>query len=316
MVPVWVTSPKQEYAARTIRSKIHKNLGEYLVEFPPIIKHPFNTKKEHQPCNADWKQARAQLKVDMDVTIVKWCKPGTNAGINELYNFINKRLKIFNKERNNPTKKALSNLSPYYHFGQISAARSALEVQKYSGKYSESVGGYLEELIVRRELSDNFCFYNNNYDSIRGASNWARDTLEIHECDEREYLYSLKELEEYQTHDDIWNGAQKQLVVEGKMHGFLRMYWAKKILEWTETPSIALKYAIYLNDKYSLDGRDPNGYVGCMWSICGIHDQGWRERPIFGKIRYMNYKGCQRKFDTKAFVARMGVKAIKYIKQK
>ena len=314
MVPVWVTSPKQEYAARTIRSKIHKNLNKYLVEFPPIVRHPMNQKLMQQYQPTDWKKASGSLKVDMKVGTVQFCAPGTNHGLNKLFDFITKKLKVFEKNRNIPTVDALSNLSPYYHFGQIAPARAALEVQKMKGKYKESVEGYLEELIVRRELADNFCFYNQHYDKVHGAYQWAQDTLEIHENDEREYLYSLEELEEYQTHDDLWNAAQRQLVDEGKMHGFLRMYWAKKVLEWTENPKQALESAIYLNDKYSIDGRDPNGYVGCMWSICGIHDQGWRERPIFGKIRYMNYAGCKRKFKVNDFVAKMGVTAIKYTK--
>ena len=250
----------------------------------------------------------------MEVGIIGWCTPGPRHGLNALNSFIVDRLAVFGKNRNNPTKVALSNLSPYYHFGQLAPARAALEVQKMAGKYKESVEGYLEELIVRRELSDNFCFYNEHYDQICGASQWAQDSLDLHEDDEREYLYSLQELEAYQTHDDLWNAAQKQLVVQGKMHGFLRMYWAKKVLEWTESPKVALENTIYLNDRYSIDGRDPNGYVGCMWSICGIHDMGWKERPIFGKIRFMNYKGCKRKFDVKAFVAKMGVSTVKYTK--
>jgi deoxyribodipyrimidine photo-lyase len=130
--------------------------------------------------------------------------------------------------------------------------------------------------------------------------------LEIHSKDKRPFLYTRKQLDESHTHDDLWNAAQNQLRREGKMHGFLRMYWAKKILEWTASPEEALSSAIYLNDRYSLDGRDPNGYVGCMWSIGGIHDQGWGERAVFGKIRYMNYDGCKRKFDIKAFIARYG----------
>lgn len=133
--------------------------------------------------------------------------------------------------------------------------------------------------------------------------------------DKRKFVYTRKELEESRTHDDLWNSAQIQLVKEGKMHGFLRMYWAKKILEWTDTPETALRDAIYLNDKYSMDGRDPNGFVGCMWSVAGIHDQGWREREIFGKIRYMNYEGCKRKFDINAFIARYGGIIHKYTKK-
>ena len=137
-----------------------------------------------------------------------------------------------------------------------------------------------------------------------GCYDWAKNTLKDHWNDKREFLYNQEQLENAVTHDDLWNAAQIQLTNHGKMHGFLRMYWAKKVLEWTENPSEALRIALYLNDRYSLDGNDPNGYVGCMWSIGGIHDQGWAERAVFGKIRYMNYKGCERKFKVKEFVAK------------
>ncbi|XP_061587460.1 deoxyribodipyrimidine photo-lyase-like [Cololabis saira] len=182
----------------------------------------------------------------------------------------------------------------------LSAQRVALQVRRY-GKASESVPPFIEELVVRRELTDNFCFYNEKYDSVEGAYAWAQKTLQDHAGDKREYLYTREQLEKAQTHDKLWNGAQYQMVTEGKMHGFLRMYWAKKILEWTRSPEEALSIALYLNDRYELDGQDPNGFVGCMWSICGIHDQGWAERPVFGKIRFMNYKGCLRKFKVAEF---------------
>lgn len=146
------------------------------------------------------------------------------------------------------------------------------------------------------ELSDNFCFYNPKYDSLDGAAEWARLSLLKHAKDKREYVYSEQQLETAKTHDPLWNAAQNELRGAGKMHGFLRMYWAKKILEWTCSPQEALRIGIKLNDKYSLDGRDPNGYVGVAWSIYGAHDMGWTERPIFGKIRYMNYNGCKKKF--------------------
>jgi len=313
VVPVWVTSPKQEYAARTIRPKIHKNLQNYLVEFPPVVEHPMNEQLMERHSPTEWGAATKALALDSSVGPVRWCEPGTRCGIDALCRFINDRLKHFAKKRNIPTEDALSGLSPYYHFGHIAPARAALEVQKMRGsQHSESVSAYLEELIVRRELADNFCFFNARYDAVAGASQWAQDTLRVHARDEREFLYSKQQLEAYRTHDDLWNAAQKQLVTEGKMHGFLRMYWAKKVLEWTESPTQALDTAIYLNDKYSIDGRDPNGYVGCMWSVCGVHDRGWRERPVFGKIRFMNYAGCKRKFDVKAFVAKMGVSAVEY----
>jgi len=164
------------------------------------------------------------------------------------------------------------------------------------------VAGFIEELVVRRELSDNFCHYNEKYDSLEGCAQWAQDSLKLHASDKRAHVYSLEQLEKAKTHDDLWNAAQLEMVHKGKMHGFLRMYWAKKILEWSATPEDALAHSITLNDKYNLDGRDPNGYVGCMWSIGGVHDMGWKERPIFGKIRYMNYDGCKRKFKIQNFV--------------
>ena len=155
-------------------------------------------------------------------------------------------------------------------------------------------------------MAENFTFYNNKYDDIQGAPRWAQDTLALHRRDKREHIYSLPQLENSKTHDELWNAAQKQLVYDGKMHGFLRMYWAKKVLEWTPSAESALQISLHLNDKYSLDGTDPNGIVGCMWSIAGVHDQGWAERPVFGKIRYMNIAGCRRKFAVDDFVRRIG----------
>eukprot|EP00123_Amoebidium_parasiticum_P014698 comp22604_c0_seq1/m.34676 comp22604_c0_seq1/g.34676 ORF comp22604_c0_seq1/g.34676 comp22604_c0_seq1/m.34676 type:complete len:542 (-) comp22604_c0_seq1:2-1627(-) len=300
VVPCWVASNKLEYGARTIRPKITKLLPVFLTDFPALKKHSHSAEKIPEP--VDWKFALASLQIDRTVPEVEWAKAGAKGGRAVLDDFIEKRLKLFETKRNDPNTQALSNLSPWLHFGQISAQRCALEVKAKGSKHSGSVASFLEESIVRRELADNFCFYNDKYDSIDCAYDWARTTLEIHSKDKREFVYTLKELEDGLTHDDLWNAAQLQTVKDAKMHGFLRMYWAKKILEWTSSPQEALKYAIYLNDKYNLDGRDPNGYVGCAWSICGIHDQGWAERSVFGKIRYMNYDGCKRKFDVAGFV--------------
>ncbi|GAU20713.1 hypothetical protein TSUD_231270 [Trifolium subterraneum] len=185
----------------------------------------------------------------------------------------------------------------------ISAQRCALEARKLRNSYPQAVDTFLEELIVRRELADNFCYYQPHYDSLQGAWEWARKTLLDHASDKRQHNYTREQLEKAQTADPLWNASQLEMVHYGKMHGFMRMYWAKKILEWTRGPEEALEICIYLNDKYEMDGRDPSGYVGCMWSICGVHDQGWRERPIFGKIRYMNYEGCKRKFDVDRYIA-------------
>ncbi|XP_010918316.2 deoxyribodipyrimidine photo-lyase isoform X1 [Elaeis guineensis] len=243
-----------------------------------------------------------------EVPEIEWCEPGEDAAMEVLMGskdgFLTRRLKNYETDRNDPLKpKGLSGLSPYLHFGQISAQRCALEAQAWRKSCPKSVDAFLEELIVRRELADNFCYYQPLYDSLQGAWEWARRTLMDHSADEREHLYTKEQLEQARTADPLWNASQLEMVHYGKMHGFMRMYWAKKILEWTSRPEEALSIAIYLNDKYEIDGRDPNGYVGCMWSICGVHDQGWKERPVFGKIRYMNYAGCKRKFNVDGYIA-------------
>uniref|UniRef100_A0A0A9WTY5 Deoxyribodipyrimidine photo-lyase n=3 Tax=Lygus hesperus TaxID=30085 RepID=A0A0A9WTY5_LYGHE len=309
IVPCWHASDKLEYGARTIRNKINSKLGEFLTQFPPLIQHPHPADTTAKSIN--WEDEAKKFEVDRTVGEISWARPGYQEGMKTLHEFCEKRLKKFGTKRNNPLENALSNLSPWYHFGQISIQRCILHVITFKNKYKESVDAFCEESIVRRELADNFCFYNANYDKIDGAYDWAKKTLNDHKKDKRTHVYSCKELEDSKTHDDLWNSAQIQLVKEGKMHGFLRMYWAKKILEWTPSPEEALRIALYLNDRFSIDGRDPNGFVGCMWSICGIHDQGWREREVFGKIRFMNYDGCKRKFDVAAFVARYGGKVYK-----
>lgn len=300
IVPVWEASDKLEYSARTIRGKINEKLPRFLVNFPPL---PDNSAKIDTP-PIDWEMALNSLEINRNIGPVSWLLPGSKAALETLDLFLSVKIKDYDK-RNDPNETCSSNLSPYLHFGQISAQRVALSTINYvrsNPKFASNKDSFIEELVVRRELADNFCNYNPKYDSLEGCYDWAKETLRIHDSDKREYIYSLDQLEKSKTHDDLWNAAQLQMVNEGKMHGFLRMYWAKKILEWTPNSSNALSIAIYLNDKYELDGRDPNGYVGCMWSIGGIHDQGWGERAIFGKIRFMNYQGCQRKFDVSKFV--------------
>ncbi|XP_052216711.1 deoxyribodipyrimidine photo-lyase-like isoform X1 [Dreissena polymorpha] len=301
IVPCWEASNQMEHESRTIRLKINSKLSEYLTEFPPVCKHTYDAPFSQ---SVDWAAAYSSLEVDQTVRPVEWAKPGYLSGMQMLESFCKYRLKDYVADRNNPTVDAISNLSPWFHFGQVSIQRAILTVSQYQSLYKASVDKYIDEAVIWRELADNLCYYNKNYDSLDGAPDWAKATLREHERDRREYVYTRKQFERGQTHDPLWNAAQNQMVLEGKMHGFLRMYWAKKILEWTPSPSEALSYSIYLNDKYSLDGRDPNGYVGCMWSICGIHDQGWAERAVFGKIRYMNYQGCKRKFDVTKFEMR------------
>ena len=214
------------------------------------------------------------------------------------------RIGRYNLERNNPVLEAQSGLSPWLHFGQISAQRVALETLRNETDPSLSAS-FLEELIVRRELADNFCLYRPHYDSVDVFPAWAQTSLKEHLADPRPYNYSIETLEKAQTHDPLWNAAQMEMILTEKMHGWMRMYWGKKILEWSSTPEEAMQKAIFLNDRYSLDGRDPNGYAGIAWCIGGIHDRAWPSRPIFGKIRYMNAAGAKRKFDTQAYIQRV-----------
>jgi deoxyribodipyrimidine photo-lyase len=302
IVPCWTASDKQEYGAYTLRPKIRRLLPEFLEEFSTQKKHPFAWKgKTAQP---NWAKIRQNLKVNKTVSELQWIKPGEEAAHRALRDFIKRRLLAYPEDRNDPNKNGQSNLSPYLHFGQISAQRVALEAKK-ADVASESKDAFLEELIVRRELSDNFCFYNSNYDNPDGFPNWAKKTLREHKKDTREYIYSRKELENAKTHDNLWNAAQIEMVTRGKMHGYMRMYWAKKILQWTMSVEEAMDIAIYLNDKYELDGRDPNGYAGIAWSLGGLHDRAWNQRSVFGKIRYMSYNGCKSKFDVKAYISKL-----------
>lgn len=302
IVPCWVASQKQEFGAYTIRPKITKLLPEYIEEFPALKKHPyaFAEKSKEQ----DFDSAMKQLKTDASVPAVDWIQPGEKAGKQMLARFVKERLSGYDEGRNDPAGTGQSDLSPYFHFGQLAPQRAALEAQK-AGK-NKNVEAFLEELIIRRELSDNYCFYNKDYDNFKGFPDWARQTLDEHRKDKRSHLYSKAQFENAQTHDPYWNAAQLQLQKTGKLHGYMRMYWAKKILEWTPSPEDAQAIAIYLNDKYELDGRDPNGYTGVAWSIGGVHDRAWTERPVFGKIRFMNDKGLERKFEMDRYVALYG----------
>jgi len=350
VVPVWETSDQQEHTPRDIRKKIMCKLGQFLTEFPPVIKHPVDTA---YPCKAiDWDLVRKDQKADESVKPVEWAKPGTLQGYEMLASFIKNRIKIFDTGRNDPNVKALSDCSPWFHTGQLSVQRSVLQVRRSAGTYeakgiavhpmdmvedeedsedeedeeeepayrdpktpAEAAKAFIEEAIVRSELSDNYCYYNEKYGKIEGAADWAVQTLNDHRKDKREWLYTRDELAEAKTHDDLWNSAQIQLTSEAKMHGFLRMYWGKKILEWTESPEQALEFALYFNDHYSLDGADSNGIAGCMWCIAGLHDQGWNERAVFGTVRYLSYIGCKRHFDISNFIAKYGGKVYPYEKK-
>ncbi len=315
IVPVWTASQKQEFGAYTLRPKLHRLLPRFLEDTVPALR-ALHKDTFLQVAPVDWKKVRRSLVLDTAVPAVDWAHAGEKAARQCLKTFITQRLETYASDRNDPTKDAQSGLSPYLHFGQISAATVVREVLEATGmsleaalrKYPDehglraSVAAFVEELVVRRELSDNFCFYNAHYDTPAGFPEWAQKNMQEHAQDAREYTYTKTQFEHAVTHDALWNAAQTQLVQTGKMHGYMRMYWAKKILEWTKTVAEAMRIAIYLNDRYSLDGRDPNGYVGIAWSLGGVHDRAWFTKPVFGKIRYMSYGGAKSKFDVQKYI--------------
>lgn len=307
IIPCRKASDHREYAARTIRPKITGALERFLTGLPSPEKHPYPPAMPMP--SPDWDAARRLVDNTGDVPPVDWLRPGYAAGMAMLDAFLESRFAGYAAGSRNPNAEVESNLSPYLHFGQISAQQAALAVLGAPGIPDDSRDAFLEQLIVRRELSDNFCLYTDDYDSLHALPGWATDTLDKHRADPREYVYDCTEFERGATHDPLWNAAQHEMVVRGKMHGYLRMYWAKKILEWSATPEEALGTALYLNDRYELDGRDPNGYAGVLWSIGGLHDRPWSERPVTGTIRAMTYAGCRRKFDVDRYIARMNALA-------
>ena len=303
IVPCWVASNKAEYGAYTIRPKIMSVLDQYLTDFPALIIQP--TKISDNLPENNWSLATENNVTSFTIP-TKYIPPSGSLKAQELLTrFITYKLNDYSQNHNNPNLDGQSNLSPYLHFGQISPQRVALEINSAANINPESKASFLEELIIRRELADNFCFYNSEYDNFEGFPQWAQKTLLAHNFDKREYFYGLSDFELGKTQDPLWNAAQSEMVKTGKMHGYMRMYWAKKIVEWTVSPREALQIAISLNDKYSLDGTDPNGYTGIAWSIGGVHDKPWFERPIFGQVRYMSYNGCVAKFDINQYIQKI-----------
>ncbi len=299
VVPVEEASLKEEYTAATFRPKIRSKLKDYLT---PLKKNRPRVDSLNMRLDTldigDTNKVLSGLKIDRSVTRVASFRGGTSEAKRHFDSFLKKKLRHFEELRNDPTVDYLSNLSPYLHFGQISPLYVALRALRTESPGKEA---FLEELLVRRELSMNFVYYNGSYDSYDGLPPWAKRTLGEHRKDRREYFYTLRELEDAKTHDPYWNAAQEEMRIKGKMHGYMRMYWGKKILEWIRTPEEAFRLSIFLNNKYELDGRDPNGFTGVAWCF-GKHDRPWKERQIFGKVRYMNAAGLRRKFDADLYV--------------
>jgi deoxyribodipyrimidine photo-lyase len=248
-------------------------------------------------------------KLDRSVGPVDTFTGGTHAALKRLRKFIRDDLASYDETRNHPEIAGTSRLSPYLHFGNISPATIALAVRKAvreSKVSSETSEKFLEQLIGWRELAVLFVRHEVNYDNWECAAPWARKTLLQHASDPRPYRYSLEQLEHAETHDNLWNAAQRQMVSTGWMHNYMRMYWAKKILEWAPDPATAFDWAVILNDRYELDGRDPNGYAGIAWAIVGKFDRPWFNRPIFGLVRPMTAASFSRKFNAEAYIRKFG----------
>ncbi len=302
---------KAQYGAYTIRPRLYRLLPDYLHGYENLkAEHEWKRPRGFQADTVREDITRGWKGLDRSVGPVETWKGGTHAGLKRVKLFTGKLLESYDSERNHPETDGTSCLSPYLHFGQVGPMTVALAVDaaaKANPKLRAARDSYFNELIVWRELAVNFVRYTPNYDSVECAEAWAKTTIAEHALDERERIYTLTQLEHAQTHDDLWNAGQIQMVRFGWMHNFIRMYWAKKILEWTPDVATAVKYAIHLNDKYLLDGRDPNGYAGVAWAILGKFDRAWGERPIFGKIRYMSRASTGRKFDSKQYIEQMGL---------
>jgi len=300
---------KAQYGAHTIRPRLYRLLPESLVAYEnPKADHAWHRPKGFVADSLHEDMTRGWKELDRSVRPVTAWTGGTNAGMKRLKVFTSRMLKDYETRRNRPEGDGTSAMSPYLHFGHVGPLTIALAVEaavKKDPGLKAARDAYFNELIVWRELAVNFVRYTATYDSAECAEDWAKRTIADHARDERERLYSLAELEGAETHDELWNAAQLQMVHHGWMHNYMRMYWAKKILEWTPDVATAVKWAIYLNDKYELDGRDPNGYAGIAWSMLGKFDRAWGERAVFGKIRYMSGASTGRKFDSKRYIEQM-----------
>jgi deoxyribodipyrimidine photo-lyase len=299
VVPVETASRKEEYAAATFRPKLGRHLPRFL---SPLSMR--DLKRPDPDLDLEGLNLSDPARLSKEIRTAKapdslLIPPGgTSEALARLRSFVREKLDRYHLLSKHPELDYTSGLSPYLHFGQVSPLQVALEVKKAGGPGAEA---FLEQLIVRRELGVNLVHYRPAYDSLEALPAWARRTLQEHAGDRREYLYSLEELEGAHTHDPFWNAAQKEMLATGRMHNYMRMYWGKKIIEWSASPEEALKRILYLNDRYELDGRDPNGYAGALWCF-GKHDRPFAERKVFGKVRWMSSEGLRRKFDIDAYV--------------
>jgi deoxyribodipyrimidine photo-lyase len=274
---------KREYAAYTIRPKIHRLLDEYLHPMTPV------------------RVKRKWSEPPQETVVEKKSHGGRKAALRQLDHFLQHGLSRYAKYNREPREHATSQLSAYLHFGHISSLEIALAVREHAEEHKLIVPEFLEQLMVRRELAFNFARYGPDPRTLDALPDWARQTLAKHDRDKREWVYSRMQFEQGATHDALWNATQTELLRDGVIHGYHRMYWGKKIIEWSASHQDALDTMIYLHDHYALDGRDPNTYANILWCF-GLHDRPWTERPVFGMIRYMNLAGMQRKTGVAAYI--------------
>jgi len=296
---------KEEFAARTIRPKIKKLLPDYFVKFKEegIAIKAENLKVDCPDTEVDASNIADLVKecaIDHSVKASGIYHGGTANGRKRLKNFIKKILPDYETSRNKPDVDGSSRLSSYLHFGFLSPLEIAFAVREADAPKAAKEA-YLEELIVRRELSYNFTRHNSKYDSLEALPDWVRKTMREHVADERPEIFSLEELEFGKTYDELWNASQREMVLTGEMHNYTRMLWGKLVIQWTRNYEEAFAILEHLNNKYCLDGRNPNSYAGILWCF-GKHDRPWMERPIFGKMRYMTTGSTGRKFDSKKYI--------------
>jgi deoxyribodipyrimidine photo-lyase len=300
---------KREYAAYTIRPKIRRILGDYLKRPEPgrVLRR---WKGAVPALHTEVKEGRipalvAECEINHAIAPSAAFRGGSREAARHLRIFLTDRLRRYASERNEPAKHATSNLSPYLHFGHIGALDVAMAVREHAAEHQLIADEFLEELIIRRELAFNFARFTERPDTLENLPDWALKTLRKHARDRRPVTYSKKDFETGATHDDLWNATQKELLLRGKIHGYYRMYWGKKIIEWSETLEEALEVMVDLHDRYALDGRDPNTYTNILWCF-GLHDRPWGEREIFGMVRYMSLDGMMRKTDVGAYLREIG----------
>lgn len=303
VVPVDEASDKAEYAARTLRPKIQRSrdayIGDLRAQTPGKSSLPLHVTGDLDP--ADPEKTLAALRINRKIARVDRFHGGISEARRRLTGFLRHDLPGYADARNDPANPSASRLSPYLHFGQISPVEVARKTAKATGAARKDREAFLEELVVRRELAVNFVEHESRYDSYSCLPAWAQKTLAEHRDDERTHRYTARQLENAATHDRAWNAAANEMRRTGYMHNYMRMYWGKKILEWSNTPEFAYRTLLDLNNRYLLDGRDPASYANVAW-VFGLHDRAWGERPIFGKVRYMSAEGLDRKFDVDAYV--------------